>query len=368
MASLYRCANLLALPLFLFSCQVLAQHPASAANATPPVTQESVPHLDSAAFADKSYVLPNGIKGFLVRIPSHSPKDYAPLLKGDLGPSVLLPGQLFLPASGSKPPYPAVVETPGSGGLDVTHMAHAAALTSAGFAVVVIDPFSSRGIKDTIADQNRLSFAAGAYDVLATVKFLRTRKDIDGKSIGATGGSRGGTAVLMAETAPLSDAVLGRGNGLRAVVAGYPWCGVQFHSARLADHASLLVMQGDRDNWVSFQQCQDETHAMEVAGQDVVMQLFPGALHAFDRADVPPTRIPDAVTSTIFPTIYMDDNGQYYSMRTGKVDPQLAGQTISQYAVKGGFMRKGVTIGSEGTQAKEFSEEMVNFFKAKLLH
>ncbi len=366
MARFYRSAYLLVLPFLLFTCQVLAQHAPPEASAKPPVATGPIAHLDSAQFADKPYALSNGIKGILVKIPSHSPVDYGPLLKGELGPSVTLTGQLFLPAGDSKRPYPAVVETPGSGGLDTQHMAHAAALTSAGIAVVVIDPFFSRGIKDTIADQNRLTFAASVYDVLASVKFLRTRKDIDAKRIGATGGSRGGTAVLMAETAPVSIAVLGRGNGLRAVVAGYPWCGVQFYSAHLADHSSLLVMQGDRDDWVSYQQCQDETHAMGVAGQDVVMELFPGARHAFDREDIPPTTIPEAITSTTFPTVYMDDQGRYYSMLTGKVDPALAGQTISQYSIKGGFLKKGVTIGSEGTQAKEFEDEMVNFFKAKL--
>ncbi|MFX8727581.1 dienelactone hydrolase family protein, partial [Acinetobacter baumannii] len=86
---------------------------------------------------------------------------------------------------------------------------------------------------------------------------------------------------------------------------------------RLADGASLLIMSGDRDNWVSFQQCQDAAHAMDVAKQDVVMELFPGALHAFDRAGVPRTEIPAAVTSTIYPTIYMDDQGTFYNMRTG---------------------------------------------------
>jgi dienelactone hydrolase len=362
----YRLANLLILPLLFFTGQVLAQHAPPEANAKPPIANGSISHLDLAQFAGKPYVLSNGIKGVLVKIPSHSPVDYGPLFKGELGPSVMLTGQLFLPVSGSKMPYPAVVETPGSGGLDATHLAHAAALTSAGMAVVVIDPFSGRGIKDTIANQNQLSFAASAYDVLAAVKFLRTRKDIDAKRIGATGGSRGGTAVLMAETAPVSDAVLGPDNGLRAVVAGYPWCGVQFYSAHLTNHSSLLVMSGDRDDWVSYQQCQDETHAMGVAGQDVVMELFPGARHAFDRDGVPPTTIPDAITSTVFPTVYMDDQGRYYNMRTGKVDPALAGQTISQYSIKGGFLKKGVTIGSEGTQAKEFSDEMVSFFKAKL--
>lgn len=365
MARFYKSAHLLILPLLFCAGQALAQHAAPEASTKPSVAP--IPHVDSAQFADKPYVLSNGIKGMLVKIPSHSPTDYAPLLKGDLGPVVMLTGQLFLPASGSKQPYPAVVETPGSGDLGQNHMAHAAALTSAGMAVLVIDPFFSRGIKDTIANQNQLSFAASAYDVLASVKFLRTRKDIDAKRIGATGGSRGGTAVLMAETAPVSDAVLGAGNGLRAVVAGYPWCGVQFYSAHLADHASLLVMSGDHDDWVSYQQCQDQTHAMGVAGQDVVMELFPGARHSFDREGVPPATVPDAITSTTFPTIYMDDQGRYYNMRTGKVDPALAGPTISQYSIKGGFLKKGVTIGSERTQAKEFSDDMVNFFKAKLL-
>jgi dienelactone hydrolase len=367
MARLCKSANLFFLPLIFFSCQVLAQHAPLETNAKPSASSESIPHVDSAQFAATPYVLSNGIKGILVKIPSHSPVDYGPLLKGQLGPSVLLTGQLFLPAKGSKSPYAAVVETPGSGGLGPQHMDHAAALTSAGIAVLVIDPFFGRGIKDTVADQNQLTFAASAYDVLAAVKFLRTRTDIHANRIGATGGSRGGTAVLMAETAPVSDAVLGRENGLRAVVAGYPWCGVQFYSAHLADHASLLVMQGDHDDWVSYQQCQDETHAMGVAGQDVVMELFPGARHSFDREGVPPTTVPNAITSTTFPTVYMDDQGRYYNMRTGKVDPALAGQTISQYSIKGGFLKKGVTIGSEGTQAKEFSDEMVNFFKAKLM-
>jgi dienelactone hydrolase len=232
--------------------------------------------------------------------------------------------------------------------------------------VLIVDPFFGRGIRDTIADQGQLTFAASAYDVLAAAKYLRTRKDIDPVRLGATGGSRGGTAVMMAIAAPVSDAILGKGKGLRAVVAGYPWCGVQFRSSRLADGASLLIMSGDRDNWVSPQQCQDAAHAMDVAKQDVVMELFPGALHAFDRAGVPRTEIPAAVTSTIYPTIYMDDQGTFYNMRTGKADPTVTAQALAAYSVKGGFLHKGVVIGSEGDQAAEYSKGMADFLKAKL--
>src|SRR3546814_14807275 len=82
-----------------------------------------------------------------------------------------------------------------------------------------------------------------------------------------------------------------------------------FQSARLSGGAALLVLQGDRDDWVSLQQCQDAVHAMIVGGQAASMRIVPGALHAFDRADVPPTPIPGAITSTTFPTIYMTDTG-----------------------------------------------------------
>lgn len=53
---------------------------------------------------------------------------------------------------------------------------------------------------------------------------------------------------MMAAARPFSDTILGQVKGLRAVVAGYPWCGTQFRSARLSEGTSLLVLQGDRDD------------------------------------------------------------------------------------------------------------------------
>jgi dienelactone hydrolase len=328
-------------------------------------TAPALPHVESADFASTPQVLPNGIRGELVTFESASPADFAPMLKSELGNPVKLTAQLFLPRD-ARAPVAAVIETPGSGNLGPHHLAHAATLTSEGIAVLIVDPFFGRGITDTIADQGKLTFAASVYDVLAAAKYLRTRKEIDPVRLGATGGSRGGTAVMMAIAQPISDAVLGKDKGLHAVVAGYPWCGVQFKSSRLADGASLLILSGDRDDWVSPQQCQDAAHAMDVAKQDAVMKLFPGALHAFDREGVPRTPIPTAVTSTIFPTIYMSDDGQYYNMRTGELDPTMTAASLAGYSVKGGFLHKGVTIGSEGDQAVEFSKEMADFFKAKL--
>src|SRR3546814_12788306 len=90
---------------------------------------------------------------------------------------------------------------------------------------------------------------------------------------------------------------------------------------------------------------------MIVGGQAASMRIVPGALHAFDRADVPPTPIPGAITSTTFPTIYMTDTGLYIDPRTGQADPALTAKDFTSYAATAGFGRKGGTIGKIGRAA-----------------
>ena len=319
-----------------------------------------LPSVSSVDFAVQPAILANAIHGELVSFESRSPSDWGPAMKGDLGPVVHLNAQFFRPP-GKARKWPVTIILPGSGNLGTHHLAQASALVSKGVAVLLVDPFRGRGIVDTIADQGRLTWPASAYDVLAAVRYLRARADVDPVRIGALGGSRGGTAVMMAAARPFSDAILGKGKGLRAVVAGYPWCGTQFRSARLARGTSLLVLQGDRDDWVSVQQGQDAVHAMIVVEQDATMRIVAGATHAFDRADVPPTHIPEAVTSTTFPTVYMDDTGTYFDLRTGKTNPALRPEDFTGYAVSGGFVRKGVTIGSRPGDSEIFLREMSDF-------
>lgn len=340
---------------------LLAAAPAVAANAT----DAQLPTVSSADFAANPVVLANGARGEIVSFDSHSPVDWAPALRGDLGPAVRLNAQFFRP-TGKTGRMAVTIIVPGSGNIGTHHLAEASALVARGIAVLLIDPFRARGTADTIADQGRLTWAASAYDVLAAVKYLRGRADVDPARIGALGGSRGGTAVMMAASAPFSDAILGKGKGLRGVVAGYPWCGTQFQSARLATGTALLVLQGDRDDWVSPLQCQDAVQAMIVAKQNAAMHIIAGAHHAFDRADVPPTRIAEAVTSTTFPTVYMDDAGTYIDLRTGRPNSALRPEDFTRYAVSGGFVHKGVTIGSRSGDAEAFMNEMVSFLTAAL--
>ncbi len=298
--------------------------------------------------------------GAIVQIQSANPSEWSDLLSGRFGSQVRLTAQLFSPGQNKKT-RSAVILVPGSGGLAPHHFKQASALTDAGFSVLIIDPFGGRGIGGTITDQGRLSWAASTYDVAAAFRYLLTRRDIDPDAIGAVGSSRGGTAVMMAAMEPISNALLGRKHRLRAIVAGYPWCGAQFRNARLTKGTAMLVLSGDHDNWVSLQQCQGAVQAIANRGENARMMVFPGALHAFDRAGVPPTVIPDAPTSTTYPTVYMNDAGKFYDLRTGLVDPALTSQDLTRAAIAGGFIHTGVTVGTQGDQAEQFVSEIVKF-------
>ena len=320
--------------------------------------------VDGASFARQPVTLASGVIGQTLTLSSRTPIDFAPMLKGELGATVTLHAQLFVPSG--KGPYPAVVFVPGSGGVGPHQLQQADAITARGIAVLLIDPFGGRGIGETISDQGRLTWAASTYDVIAAVKLLRSLPGIDPRRIGAVGSSRGGTAVMLAASRPISERYFGANGGLAAAVSGYPWCGTQFWSARLANGTPLLVLSGDKDDWVSVQQCQDAVHAIANAESDASMKIFRGAFHAFDRAGMPPTRMAQVATATTYPTVYMNDSGWYRDPRTGKPDPALTPRSFVQQSVEDGFVRHGVTVGTQGKQAAEYVDEMVAFLTSRL--
>lgn len=325
-----------------------------------------LPSIDAMVFNRQPARLDSGIIGEIVRFESYSPPEWADLLDGRVGAPVRLTGQVFTP-NAARTKFAAVILVPGSGGLAPHHLQQAGALVAAGFVVLLIEPFGGRGIGGTVTDQGRLSWAASTYDVGAAFRYLLTSRDIDSKAVGVVGSSRGGTAAVMAAMEPISRALIGRRQSLRAVVAGYPWCGVQFRDARLTAGTALLAMSGDHDNWVSLQQCQGAVQALANRGQNARLMIFPGALHAFDRAGVPPTEIPGAPTSTTYPTVYMNDSGQYFDLRRDSVDPRLTGEDFARAAVKGDFVHTGVTVGTQGDQADQYVAEMVGFLREQLL-
>src|SRR3546814_1660155 len=83
-------------------------------------------------------------------------RSWAATIQGETGPAVTLNAQIFLPVRREKE-LPAIIMVPGSGNIGTHHLAEAAALNSAGYAVLLIDPFRARGIADTIRSEEHTS-------------------------------------------------------------------------------------------------------------------------------------------------------------------------------------------------------------------
>jgi dienelactone hydrolase len=315
-------------------------------------------------FRDKAISFANGAVGETVAIPSASPTNYHHVISGRGGlQKAELDGKLFMPPA-HKPgsgKLPLVIVVPGSLGVAPSHVTHAETLTDNGIAAFVLDNFGGRDVTSTVANQTQFSFAASAYDVLATWAVLAAHPEIDGTRIGAQGHSRGGSAVLSAATRRFADAVIGKGRGLIAILAAYPWCGHQFLDPRVGT-TEVRVLMGDADEWCSPMQTQGHVQAVRLAGADASMRLFAGAHHSFDRGtDI--VDVPDAAVSPAAPTAYLADDGAFIHPIDGTSNPALVDRDLMVYGLKAGYGRKGARIGSRAGDDKSFRDDMVAFWR-----
>ncbi|MDE0661365.1 MAG: prolyl oligopeptidase family serine peptidase [Gammaproteobacteria bacterium] len=310
------------------------------------------------AFADEEIVLGNGVAGERVAVPTANPTGfYQAITESERMEAGEIRGCVFFPPG--EGPWPVVIVVPGSLGVAPSHVFKAELLTDAGIAACLIDPFGGRGVTSTVANQAQYSFAASAWDVLAAATLLHDREDIDPTRIGAQGHSRGGSAVLSA--ACMAWLIDTGGVALHAVYAAYPWCGQQFERPDVGETVVRAVI-GDQDEWCLPQQVQAHMHAMRLAGCEASFRLFPGAHHSFDR-DTPVELIEDGVVAPGAPTIYLRSDGAAIHPATGVADPELSERETMIYALKAGYARRGVRIGTEADFAQQFHDDMMAFWR-----
>jgi len=326
--------------------------PAAPAAAAAPAEPEPPP----IPFPERIIILENGITGRPLSLRSANPRHYEDIVRKQPMPSVTLHAKLFVPPGSSK--APAVIIAPGSGGVNPWMLVHARALTDSGIAVLLMDPFGGREIRDTITAQTQFSFAASTWDVFAAVLALERQSDIDATRLGALGYSRGGLSVLHAAMRPLADAALGPGRALRAVVAGWPWCGLQFADPQTAPTAIRLAL-ADSDNWVSPLQCQAYFNAMRPRNPVVTQRLFKDASHGFGYG-TPLREIPRATHALNAPVIHFDPRGVPLDPWSGDAMPGADDRALE--AMMRPFIGRGVLAGTQGSQMQDFIRDTVGFF------
>ena len=335
-------------------------------------------------FYDDDYCLTNGLVGEALAISSASPKNFFQAISDtDAMPRQNLWGKLFLPdgagqrdrsGQSGQPgqldeagqsgqldepgPYPVVIIAPGSLGLQEHHLSYAAELTDAAIAACAIDPFGNRGVVSTVENQAQYSFAASAWDVLATAELLAARPEIDAARVGAQGHSRGGSAVLNAASVHLAAA--SDAPKLAGVYAAYPWSGHQFGDPDVGGTRVRAII-GDQDHWCSPTQVQAHIHAMRVAGGDATVRIVADARHSFDRT-TPLEHIPDAAVAPGAPTLYIEDDGAFILPTSDEPDPELVDLDGFLYAFNAGYAVRGAHIGGSPELAPLFVEDMTAFW------
>ena len=126
------------------------------------------------AFGDDEITLGNGIRGERLIVRTANPTTfYQAITEPEQMEAAEIAGCLFTPRASV--PWPVVIVVPGSLGVAPSHVAKAEFLTNAGIAACVIDPFGGREVTSTVADQTQYSFAASAWDVIATARLLAAR-------------------------------------------------------------------------------------------------------------------------------------------------------------------------------------------------
>lgn len=197
---------------------------------------------------------------------------------------VLLKGQLFKP-EGDNGPYPAVILMHGCGGwqpaVRTTLLSYADYLVNNGFAVLNLDSFGPRnkagGKVCSSFKSLRDARKYRTHDAFDAMKYLQGQEFIDVNNIFLMGQSNGGSVAINVANADSSKPSNKSSSAFRAVVAYYPWCGA-FGSRKVSLASPLLVLGGEKDDWVPPHECKNVTSE----GEELRVKVYPDAAHSFD--------------------------------------------------------------------------------------
>jgi dienelactone hydrolase len=204
--------------------------------------------------------------------------------EGAAGPAKLL---AWLSKPEGAGPFPAVVMLHGCGGaynaqgaLNMRHQQWERAFRGAGYAVLQVDSFTTRDIKEICTRRDRPVTAGGARrrDALAGLAWLQAQPFVRGDRVAVVGWSNGGSTTLAAMERRDDDPADLR---FRVGVAFYPGC-LAAGGGTFKPGGPLLIVMGDSDNWTPPAPCRPMVAEATASGQDVALHLYAGAYHDFD--------------------------------------------------------------------------------------
>jgi dienelactone hydrolase len=190
-----------------------------------------------------------------------------------------LTGELYLPDGA--PNRGAVVLLSGCYGVEDLHRQWARDLAVAGYAALVVDSLTPRGVKEVCNDPWLVDVMARAEDAYGAKRFLAEMPETKGKGVALAGWSHGGWTLMHAvypRKKRISDIIKSDGP-FAAAIAIYPYCDVAEKFA-----LPLLVLIGDADDWTPSSLCDAAIESSNKSGASPPVEyvVYPGATHSFD--------------------------------------------------------------------------------------
>ncbi|MBV8189771.1 MAG: dienelactone hydrolase family protein [Alphaproteobacteria bacterium] len=196
-----------------------------------------------------------------------------------------LTASLYRPLAAGRAPAVAIFHGCGGVGMNNTRMAQL--LQGWGYAALVVDSFSARGLKDvcgrnwpTQADAERR-----ANDIDAALAWLGTQSFVDPAKLAFMGYSYGGGVAALRALTPAETPAK---TPARAAILVYPDCALaDALGPKLAVRQPTLIAMGALDDWTPVSQCKAVIDRV-IEGHDLIeAHIYEGAHHSFDALGLP---------------------------------------------------------------------------------
>jgi dienelactone hydrolase len=178
-------------------------------------------------------------------------------------------------------PFPAVIIVHGCSGVRQNATMWADFLKENGYASIVMDGFSPRGINEICTRLDRLPSGQRVFDAYAALRYLGTRPEIDADRVAIMGFSNGAGVALDAVLETWVGSIPEVPKTLKAAIALYPECLLRTANRPLYQ-APAMILIGEADDWTLASSCEKMATALDPKSRPLTVKTYPHAHHAFD--------------------------------------------------------------------------------------
>jgi dienelactone hydrolase len=196
----------------------------------------------------------------------------------------MIDGELSVPSGGGRTPAVIVLHSCAGVTPAITEWAHV--LNSMGYAALVVDSFTGRGVKEICTGHASVSVGSRLADLFRAQELLITHPRVDPRRIGVLGFSHGGWVALWASQFQYQRRFMrGSATPPSAYAAFYPvGCNAQLINETDVVGGPVRIFHGTADDWTTIDHCREWVARRRAAGKDVTLVEYEGAMHGFDVA------------------------------------------------------------------------------------